>query len=162
MQSLFISSLNGSTTYNPSEFIKISFDSFIQYVDTLSKTGKDSKHRFYHFILQKFSAYHLDSRELAVTSMVDYSELLELMFVCLSGDLLAKESQKLLGLSVPLHPFIFYGTHAFYNTFNAFLNGNTKPKETKMRRQREVEMIQHAIAHKVYGFPMLITIKNAA
>ena len=31
-----------------------------------------------------------------------------------------------------------------------------------MRRQREVAMIQQAIAHKVYGFPMLSTIKNAA
>ena len=162
MQSLFISSLNGSTTYIPSEFIKISFDPFIQYIDELSKAEKGPRHRFYHFILKKFSAYHLDSRELAVTSMVDYSELLELMFVCLSGDLLAKESQKLLGLSVPLHPFIFYGTHAFYNTFNAFLNGNTKPDETKMRRQQEVAMIQQAIAQKLYGFPMLSTIKNAA
>ena len=58
IQSLLISSLNGSSSYTASEFIKISFDSFIQYVDTLSKTGKDSKHTFYHFILQKFSAYH--------------------------------------------------------------------------------------------------------
>ena len=107
MQSLIISSINGSTAYNPSKFITISFDPFIQYIDDLSKAEKGPRHRFYHFILQKFSAYHLDSRELAVTSMVDYSELLELMFVCLSGDLLAKESQKLLGLSVPLHPFIF-------------------------------------------------------
>ena len=104
----------------------------------------------------------LNSRELAVSSMVYCSELPELTFVCLSGDLSGEESQKLLCLCVPLHPFIFYCIHAFYNKFNAFLNGNTKPNETKMRRQREVAMIQHAIAHKVYGFPMLITIKNAA
>ena len=101
----------------------------------------------------------LNSRELAVTIMVDYSDLPELMFVCLSGHLSGEESQKLLGLSVPLHPFIFYGTH---NKFNAFLNGNTKPDETKMRGQQEVAIKQHAIAHKVYGFLMLNTTKNVA
>ena len=58
IQSFLISSLNDSSSYTASKFIKISFDSFIQYIDTLSKTEKGPRHRFCHFILQKFSAYH--------------------------------------------------------------------------------------------------------
>ena len=159
MKTTIISPLHYKKQYeSSSQFesleIAVSFQPYLEHIKELHKNEKTIKSNFYQFIIKTFRKYPELENPVALETISQYPELLELIYATLSSDILCNENGQLWGVSMPLQPMIFYSTDALYELID-MENKRVKNMTTidnKQTNNREF-ILYSLVFEKLYGGP---------
>ena len=159
MKTTIISPLHYKRQYeSSSEFesleIAVSFQPYLEHIKELHKNEKTIKADFYQFIIKTFRKFPELEKPLALETINQYPDLLELMYATLSDDILSNENGQLWGLSMPLQPLLFYSSDALYeliDTENKRVR-NAPMIDNKATNNREF-ILYSLVFEKLYGGP---------
>src|SRR4051812_33294421 len=94
--------------------VYLSLKPFIRFIEEKVRTDKSSKNSIYHYILTRFYKHPELEVPISPADAGNYTELFELIYICLSP-LLNDQEQQLWAVGLPLTPQFYFGTPAFYS-----------------------------------------------
>lgn len=147
-------------THNMDEVIdtKISFKSFINYLEERLKTEKTSKAKLCKLVLEEFYKYPAYSGHIAVEEISQYAKLLELIYMILSP-FTADEKEYLWALSAPASKYLFYGTDAYVMLVESENSAEVEPKfifeEKEHIKKRFKQFVYKMILDKYYNLDLI-------
>ena len=134
---------------------RLSFGGFVRFLKKRRQSETSMKVKFLDFMIRHFEERLGDKVYVELDDMVQYNDLLELMYTSIFPAL-ADERDSLWALGVPVTPTIFYGTDAFYNVLRDPVSKEMKvcmiDREERERKAPNLEVIYALILEKLYGF----------
>lgn len=133
---------------------ELSFKPFLDYVRMRLKDRDAIKKEIYQLILDKFAAYPELEESVPVEKVLNYPDLLNLLYIVLST-VVEDEREVLWGLSVPVTPQIFYGSNALYEMLMNSQTGEIKAEildDPKEMDDQKCEILYAFLLEKFYQF----------
>jgi hypothetical protein len=155
-----------TTTFNINENIStlvpiqtsLSLKPFIEFLKKSATDELSLKAKLSAFLLEKLAKYPELEGEVPLETIDRYSDILELLFVCLSN--ITEDENKLpWALAVPMKPHFFYGTNAFYKLMNHVMHANTGKKmihlDDETKKKRNLHVLYSFVLERLYNFSSL-------
>jgi len=139
--------------------VTLSFSVFIKYLQQRINEAEGIKKNFFEYVLSKLMADHHNLEPVTLQNIEQYKETLYLIYNLLVP-VIADEKQQFWALSVPLKPYIFFGTDAFYGLLQNLETGAAKceiinNEANEQSEKMKVQLLCSLILEKVYHFPPL-------
>jgi hypothetical protein len=132
----------------------LSFGPFLEFLKERRKHEKTMKAKFLEFVIGHFESRLSEKKTITIEETGGYEDLLQLIYTTIFP-VIADERENLWALSIPLKPFIFYGTELFYELMQDKKTGALKAPvidiKTHERKKINLEFIYSMLLKKFYN-----------
>lgn len=132
----------------------LSFGPFLAFLKERKKQEKTMKAKFLEFVIGHFESRLSAKTPVTIEETGEYEDLLQLIYSTIFP-VIADERENLWALSIPLKPYIFYGTELFYELMQDKKTGVLKDPlidtKTHQRKKINLEFIYSLVLKKFYN-----------